>query len=595
MSNYLAPVRDSHFVMHETLRAHEMATPGYDELDPEFTRDVLDAAARLASDEFAPLNRVGDKTGCRLENGGVRTPPGFVAAIEKLREGGWFGLEGSLEYGGQGLPSLLSVAVDEYFASANLALSIYKGLTKGAIQTIESHGTEKQKKAYLPRLNSGKWLATMNLTEPHCGTDLRLLKTAARPLGRGSYAISGEKIFISSGDHDLSENVVHLLLAKIPGGPEGSKGISLFIVPKFQVSDDGAQGQRNGISVSRLEAKMGINGNATCALRYEESTGQLLGEKHGGLRAMFTMMNNARLHVGMQGYAAAEAAYQSAAAYAQERLQGRAATGAKYPGLAADPIVVHPDIRRNLLDQKSFVEGARALTLWCAMLIDSQKRAGAPDSAGLVSFLTPVIKGFLTDKGFEAAVAAQQVFGGHGYIEELEASQHVRDARITMIYEGANGVQALDLVGRKLGADGGKSVKWLLRQMTELADREGESWFREKIQSPLGKSADDLGRAAAWLAEKFTSDPDSCLAGSYDFMHLTGHACLGFMWAKMVLAAAAALEENRGDEEFLRAKIATGCYYMSRQLPATGLHLERILSGGEYVMALSDSEFLAHP
>ncbi|MDE0113232.1 MAG: acyl-CoA dehydrogenase family protein, partial [Albidovulum sp.] len=517
MSDYIAPVRDTHFVIHETLEAQNMETPGYDELDRDFTHDVLNAAARIAKEVFAPLNRIGDQAGCRLDNGVVRTPPGFANAIAELRSGGWFGLEGSAEYGGQEMPCLLGIAAGEYFASANMSLSMYNGLTQGAIKTIESHGTEEQKRAYLPKLNAGSWFATMNLTEPHCGTDLGLLKSAATPLGNGNYSISGEKIFISSGDHDLSENIVHLLLAKIPGGPEGSRGISLFIVPKFQISGDGSLGSRNGISVSRIESKMGIKGNATCALRYEDSIGQLLGEEHGGLRAMFTMMNAARLHVGLQGYAVAEAAYQSAAAYAGDRLQGRAISGAKYPRLPADPIIVHPDVRRNLLDQKSFVEGARALALWCATLIDREMRGGDRRSAGLVSLLTPVIKGFLTDKGFETAVAAQQVFGGHGYIEDLDASQRVRDARITMIYEGANGVQALDLVGRKLAANGGESVGILVEKMKNFAESgSGESWYRDEVLAPLANAACDLECAAAWLAEESSNDPDSCLAGSYD-------------------------------------------------------------------------------
>ena len=420
MTTYAAPIRDMQFILHDVLEISKQDLPGYAELEPDFTDAILDAAGKLASEVLAPLNAVGDREGCRLENGVVRTPTGFHAAFDQMRDGGWTALDCDPDYGGQGMPYVIGLAVGEMFSGSNMAFTMYQGLTHGAYSAIHAHGNDAQKALYLPKMVSCEWTGTMNLTEPHSGTDLGLLRTKAEPQDDGSYLITGQKIFISAGDHDMSENVIHLVLAKAPGGGEGTKGISLFIVPKFLVNEDGSLGARNAVSVGNLEEKMGIHGNATCVMNYDGAKGWLLGDLHKGMRAMFTMMNEARLGVGLQGYAIGEAAYQNAVTYARERLQGRAVTGEANPSGPADPLIVHPDIRRNLMDQKSFLEGARALAFWGANLIDRTHLAEDKDADGLISLMTPVIKGFLTDKGFESAVQAQQVFGGHGYIEEQD-------------------------------------------------------------------------------------------------------------------------------------------------------------------------------
>ena len=437
MPTYTAPTKDLQFVLQEVLRVSAQDTPGYADLDADFTSAVLEEAGKLAVDVLAPLNVVGDSEGCTLENGVVRTPTGFKAAYAKVCDGGWPGLDCDPAYGGQGIPYVLHTAVGEMFSAANMAFQMYSGLTHGAVSAINIHATDDQKATYLPNMIAGKWTGTMNLTEPHCGTDLGLMRTKAEPQDDGSYKITGQKIFISAGEHDMSDNIIHLVLGKITGAPEGIKGVSLFIVPKFLVNDDGSLGARNGVTVGSIEHKMGINGNATCVLNYDGATGYLLGQEHKGMRAMFTMMNEARLAVGLQGYAQAAVAYENALDYARTRLQGRAVTGDENPDGPADPLIVHPDIRRSLMDQKSFVEAARALTLWGAQLIDKAHKSDDKEADGLVSLMIPVIKGFLTDKGFDATIAAQQIWGGHGYIEENGMSQFARDARIAMIYEGA--------------------------------------------------------------------------------------------------------------------------------------------------------------
>ena len=592
MPTYQAPLADLSFVLDEVLQAGRQPVPGYDQLEPEFTGAVLAEAAKLAEGVLAPLNAVGDREGCVLENGVVRTPEGFRAAFEQMKAGGWNGLDLPEDYGGQGLPYLLGTAVGEMFVSANMAFNMYQGLTHGAIGTILAHGTEDQKATYLPKMVALDWTGTMNLTEPHAGTDLGIMRTKAEPQPDGSYRITGQKIFISAGDHDMAENIVHLVLAKAPGGGAGTKGISLFIVPKYLVGADGALGARNAVSCGKIEEKMGIHGNATCVMNYDGATGFLLGELHKGMRAMFTMMNEARLGVGLQGYAVAAAAYQAAAAYARDRLQGRAVTGARNPEGAADPIIVHPDIRRSLMDQKSFVEGARAFTLWGAELIDRAHRAGDAEAEGLISLLTPVIKGFLTDRGFDTAVAAQQVFGGHGYVEEWGMSQFARDARIAMIYEGANGVQALDLVGRKLAAEGGRPVMGFFALVKAMiAENAGDDRLKADFLDPLKAASKDMQAALEVFMTEGMKDPDTALAGSTDFLHLFGHVCLGLMWARMAKAALAMQDAGRGDPAFLAAKLATGRYYMARHLPATALHLARIRSGAAPVMALPAEAF----
>lgn len=592
MTTYTAPVRDIQFVLHDLLQITKQDLAGYADLEPEFTEAVLDAAGKIASQVLAPLNAVGDHQGCRLENGVVRTPDGFKAAFDQMRDGGWTALDADPEYGGQGLPYIMALSAMEMFSAANMAFTMYSGLTHGAYSAIHTHGTDEQKALFLPRMVSCEWTGTMNLTEPHCGTDLGLLRTKAQPQDDGSFLITGQKIFISAGDHDMAENVIHLVLAKAPGGGEGTRGISLFIVPKFLVNADGSLGERNQVSVGKLEEKMGIHGNATCVMDYDGARGWLLGDLHKGMRAMFTMMNEARIGVGLQGYSVADVAYQNAVDYARERLQGRAATGDENPSGAADPLIVHPDIRRNLMDQKSFIEGARALATWCAHLVDRSRLGQDGDAEALVSLLTPVVKGFLTDKGFEMTVQAQQVFGGHGYIEEQGMSQFVRDARIAMIYEGANGVQALDLVGRKLAAEGGRPMMAFIDLVkTEIKSHADDPDFSASFCEPLKAASKDLQAAAVFFMEHSMKNPNAALAGSYDFMHLFGHVALGLMWTRMAAAAREAIAQGTEDRIFYETKLATGRYYMVRQLSATSTHLARILSGDATVMALDKTSF----
>ena len=592
MPSYTAPTRDMQFILHDVLNVSHQDIPGYAELEPDFTSAVLEEAGKISSEVLAPLNPVGDAEGCVLENGVVRTPKGFKAAFDQVREGGWPALDLPEEYGGQNMPYILGTAVGEMFSAANQAFTMYHGLTHGAASAILAHGSDQQKTTYLPKMASCDWTGTMNLTEPHCGTDLGMMRTKAEPQEDGSYKVTGQKIFISSGEHDMADNIIHLVLAKIPGGPDGIKGVSLFIVPKFLVNEDGSLGARNGVSCGKIEEKMGIHGNSTCVMNYDGATGYLLGEKHKGMRAMFTMMNEARIGVGMQGLAQAEVAYQNALAYAKDRLQGRAVTGAENPDGPADPLIVHPDIRRSLMDQKSFIEGARAFMLWGAELIDRSHRGEDEAAEGLISLMTPVIKGFLTDEGYDMTVLAQQVYGGHGYIEEWGMSQFTRDARIAMIYEGANGVQALDLVGRKLTSDSGKHVMAFFDMVKGfLKENEGDEALKKEFLDPLKAASKDLQASAMFFMQNGVKNPNAALAGSYDFMHLFGHVCLGLMWARMAKAAHAALDAGTSDEAFYRTKLATGRFYMKRRLPATALHLARIESGAEPVMELDAEAF----
>ncbi len=591
MPTYTAPVKDLQFVLHNVLNVSNSDIPGYSDLEADFTNAVLEEAGKLTGEVLAPLNVVGDHEGCRLENGVVYTPTGFKDAFEQVKEGGWTGLDMPEEYGGQNMPYVLGTAVGEMFSSSNQAFTMYQGLTHGAAAAILAHGTDEQKNKWLPNMVSCEWTGTMNLTEPHCGTDLGLMRTKAEPQDNGTYKISGQKIFISAGDHDMADNIVHLVLAKVPGGPEGIKGVSLFIVPKFLVDDEGNIGARNGVSVGNIEKKMGIHGNSTCVLNYDEAEGYLLGDLNKGMRAMFTMMNEARLGVGMQGLAAAEVAYQNAVVYANDRLQGRDVTGAKNPDGPADPLIVHPDVRRSLMDQKSFAEGARAFILWGATMIDEAHRKNDKDADGLVSLLTPVIKGFLTDEGYDMTVKAQQIYGGHGYIEEHGMSQFTRDARIAMIYEGANGVQALDLVGRKLAQDGGKHVMAFFEIVKNFCKENGEDEALKDFVGPLKAASKDLQAAGMYFMQAGMKNPNDALSGSNDFMHLFGHVCLGLMWAQMAKAANAALASGAEDKAFYETKLATGRYYMARRLPATGMHLARIQSGGDTVMALAADQF----
>jgi alkylation response protein AidB-like acyl-CoA dehydrogenase len=592
MPSYTAPTDDLSFVLHEVLSVETKSTPGYDDLTPDFTAAVLHEAGKFTSEVLAPLNIVGDQNGCRLENGVVYTAPGFKEAFNQLRDGGWPGITADPDFGGQGLPYVMGTAVSEMLVASNQAFAMFHGLTNGAWAAIHAHGTDAQKQTFLPKMTNCEWTGTMNLTEPHCGTDLGLMRSKAEPQGDGSYQITGQKIFISAGEHDMADNIIHLVLAKIPGGPDGVKGVSLFIVPKFLVKDDGTLGARNGVSVGSIEEKMGIHANPTCVMNYDGATGYLLGEEHKGMRAMFTMMNHARLGVGLQGLAQAEVAYQNAVLYARERLQGRDVLGAKNPEGPADPIIVHPDVRRSLLDQKSFVEGARAFALWGATMIDESHRGGDAEADGLISLMTPVIKGFLTDVGYDMTVQAQQVYGGHGYIEEHGMSQFTRDARIAMIYEGANGVQALDLVGRKLAQDGGKHVMAFFDVVKAfIKENTDDETLKSDFLEPLKAASKDMQAATMYFMQNGMKNPHDALAGSHDFMHLFGHVCMGLMWGKMAVAAQKSLNDGSENRSFYETKLTTGRYYMTRRLPATALHLARITSGSTDVMALDAAAF----
>jgi alkylation response protein AidB-like acyl-CoA dehydrogenase len=596
MHNYTPPLRDYAFILHEVLKIDQQTeVEGYDELTPDFTGAIFEEAGKIASEVLAPINAKGD-AGCTFENGVVRAPEGFRAAVDLFRKGGWPSLECDPAYGGQGMPTVIGLPVGEMQSSANMSLMMYPGLTHGAYSAIHKHGSDALKDLYLPKLTSGEWMGTMNLTEPHCGTDLALLRTKADPNDDGSYTVTGQKIFISSGEHDLAENIVHLVLARIPGAPEGVKGISLFAVPKIIPNADGSLGERNALSCGKIEHKMGIHGNSTCVMDYDGATGWLVGEAHEGLKAMFTMMNEARLLVGMQGLSQAEAAYQAAAAYARERLQGRAVTGDENPDGPADPIIVHPDVRRMLMDQKAFVEGARAFMLWGCSILDAGNRhsdeAKRKEASLLTALLIPVLKAFLTDKGFESAVQAQQVFGGHGYIEETGVAQYVRDARIAMIYEGANGVQALDLVGRKLPMKGGAPIMGFFEIVKSfIKENEGDADLKAGFLDPLKAASKDLQAAGMYFMQEGVKNPNAALAGSVDFLHLFGHVCLGLCWAMMAKEARAALAAGAEDAAFYETKLATGRYYMARLLPETALRLARIQTGAEPVMALDAEAF----
>ncbi|MFB2549747.1 acyl-CoA dehydrogenase [Ensifer soli] len=598
MPVYKAPVTDTLFVLDDVLDiGRHGALPGFGEASAETVEAILTEAAKLAEDVLFPLNLSGDREGCtRQADGRVTTPQGFREAFGLYRDSGWLGLAIPEEHGGQGLPYTLHTAVGEYFSAANMAFTMYPGLTQGAIAAILVHGSAEQKATYLPKMVEGRWTGTMNLTEPHCGTDLGLLRTKAVPQGDGSYRITGQKIFISAGEHDLSDNIVHLVLARIEGAPEGTKGISLFIVPKFQVNEDGTPGAANGVTCGAIEHKMGIHANATCVMNYDGAIGQLIGTENRGLNAMFVMMNEARLGVGMQGLSIAEVAYQNAAAYARERLQGRALTGAKAPAKAADPIIVHPDVRRTLMTIRAFTEAGRAFTLWTALKSDIAHRSG--DAAerqaadDLLGLMTPILKGVMTDRGFDHTVMAQQVFGGHGYIEEHGMSQYVRDARIAMIYEGANGIQALDLVGRKLGQNGGRAIMALFKEIGDFCEENRSDEKLVVYTKALKKGLGDLQAATMWFMANALARPDNAGAGSTDYMHLSGLVMLGYMWAKMAKAAEEKLAAGEADNAaFLKAKLVTARFFMERLLPETALRKARIEAGADTTMALEADRF----
>ena len=597
MPGFKAPVEETLFILNDVLQIGRLGDlSGFADLEPDVLAQILGEGARLCEQELAPLNGLGDRIGCRRDaEARVTTPPGFPAAYAAFASGGWVGLAAPTEYGGQGLPYALSMAMSEFASAANMAFAMYPGLTQGALAALLRHGSSEQKRMYAPEMVSGNWTGTMNLTEPQCGTDLGLLKTHATPRDDGSWSIFGQKIFISAGEHDLSENIIHLVLARIDGAPAGVKGISLFIVPKFLVGADGRPGARNALSCGSIEEKMGIHGNATCVMNYDGAQGFLVGEPNRGLNAMFVMMNEARLGVAVQGLAQSEVAYQSATAYAKERLQGRALTGPENPGGPADPIIVHPDVRRMLLEIRAFNEAARGLALSSALDSDIAHRATDPAARQAaedrLSLMTPVLKGVFTDLGFENAVKAQQVLGGHGYIREWGMEQFVRDARIAMIYEGANGIQALDLVGRKLPRDGGRAITAYFRESgAYLAEQ-----ARDPEMQPLAVSAQtalgDLQKATMWLMQNAMAKPDNAGAASYDYMHLFGRVALGVMWVKIVRAALDRKMRDPGAKAWADTKIAMARFYMERMAPETAFRLVRISAGADTMMSLDAEMF----
>ena len=591
MITYKTPVDEYNFLFHDFLKISQQNIQSFSELNKDFTTEIFEMAGKLASDVLLPLNRIGDIEGCRLENDTVITPKGFTNAFKKLREDGWTSVDCEKEFGGQGLPTSISILLGEIFSSCNISLTIYQALTHGAYGAILKYGTETQKNLYLPKLVSCEWTGTMNLTEPHCGTDLSLIRTKAEKITNDIFSISGQKIFISAGEHDLTENIIHLVLAKIPGGPKGVKGLSLFIVPKFIPNSDGSLKERNNVKVGSLEKKMGIHANATCVMNYDSATGYLLGEEHKGLQAMFTMMNEARLGVGIQSIALSEIAYQNSVIYAKERIQGKSFSNEGQLSVESKPIINHPDVRRNLLDQKSFIEGGRALSIWVASLLDKSNHLMDDRAYGLASLLTPVIKGYLSDIGFEMTVVSQQIFGGHGYIEEWGMSQFVRDSRIAMIYEGTNGIQAIDLVGRKLNSDGGKNIIYLNELVQNFLTEHSEL---EKLNNdflvPLKESKKNVEEVLNFFMSNGLKNPNSALAGASDFLHLLGNFCIGFMWAKM---AAILFKENEiiNENTFQEGKILTGQYYMKNILPKTNYLAKKILSGDKIIMSLNTEQF----
>ena len=597
MTTYTAPQRDMRFVLHEVLDVEQLAAlPGYEEATADTVDAIIEEAAKVAEEILFPLNQSGDREGCTFENGVVRTPEGFKDAYDQFTEAGWAALSADPDYGGQGLPKAVRLLVDEMVCSANLSFGMYPGLTMGAYNAIIKHGTDEQKDTYLPKMVEGRWSGTMCLTEPQCGTDLGLIRTKAVPLDDGAYAITGTKIFISAGEHDLSENIIHLVLARLPDAPAGIKGISLFLVPKFLPNDQGEVGPRNGVACGSIEHKMGIKASATCVMNFDQAKGWLVGEPHRGMRAMFTMMNDARLEVGIQGLGIAETAYQSAVAYAKERRQGRALTGAKEPDKPADPLTVHPDVRRMLLTMRAFSEGARALAYWIGMQLDisekhphAEKRQAADD---LVALMTPIIKAHFTDEGFNNAHLGIQCMGGHGYIAEWGMEQLLRDARITMLYEGANGVQALDLVGRKLPSHFGRLLRSFFHPaMAFIEEHQADQELAEFVL-PFAKAFSRLQQVTLHVAQQGLKNPDEAGAASVDYLRLFALVVLGFIWVKMVKVAKAKLADGaNGDASFYEAKINTARFFMTKILPENGALFARIMAGAEPLMAFEDDAF----
>ncbi|MCP5445917.1 MAG: acyl-CoA dehydrogenase C-terminal domain-containing protein [Chromatiaceae bacterium] len=594
MTSYTTPLRDLLFVYSELLNpAVIQALPGYEEVTPELVESILAEAGKFCEEQLFPLNRSGDEEGCRFEQGRVFTPEGFKAAYAAFTEAGWTTLQGHPEYGGQGLPKYINIMLEEIISSANFSFGLYPGLTGGACSAINGYASEELKRRFLPKMVAGEWSGAMCLTEPQCGTDLGLLRTKAEPQQDGSYLLSGSKMFITAGEHDLTENIIHLVLARTPGAPKGIKGISLFLVPKISVRDDGKLAAPNGVSCGSIEQKMGIHASSTCVINFDAAQGYLLGELNQGMEAMFVMMNNERLAVGIQGLGIGEVAYQSAVAYARERLQGRSLSGTKHPDKPADPILVHPDVRRMLLTMRAYGEGNRALVGWVARELDRSLRHPDPrsrrDAADCVALMTPIVKAFITDCGFELANLGMQVFGGHGYIRENGMEQYVRDARIAQIYEGTNGIQALDLIGRKLPVHTGRYLRHFFHPVKAyLEEKENDAGLLVFVL-PLAKAFGRLQQATAWLAQKGMENPEEMGAAATEYLRLFALVALGYLWLRM---ADLGIRNQDGDEAvFYRAKVDTARFYFERILPQTGALFASIMSGSSTMMQFNDEAF----
>lgn len=600
MPVYKAPLENMNFILHDVLGAGKLSElPGYEDATKDLMDQILESGSQICEEVLFPLNQSGDKEGCTYENGVVRTPKGFKEAYDTYTQGGWTALSADPAYGGMGMPHLWNFVFMEMICSSNMAFGMYPGLSEGAYRAILLHASDELKERYLPKMVTGEWSGSMCLTEPHCGTDLGLIRTKAIPNDDGSYKVTGTKIFISAGEHDLTENIIHLVLAKLPDAPEGSRGISLFVVPKFLPKEEGGvlkPGARNGAMCGSIEHKMGIKASSTCVMNFDDAQGWLVGEPHKGLKAMFTMMNAARLGVGMQGLGIAEVAYQNALWYAKDRLQMRALDGAKYPDKAADPIIVHPDVRRMLLTSKAFCEGARALSYWVGMNLDiSEKHPDAQtrqEADDLVALLTPIVKAYLTDMGSEVSNLAMQVYGGHGYIWEWGVEQYVRDARISQIYEGTNGIQALDLVGRKMGQNFGRLLRRFFQPVSDFIETEQANPDLVEFILPLAKAFAKLQQVTAIIAQKGMKDPNEAGAASVDYLRMFALVALGFMWCRIVKVASAKLKEGGdGKQEFYDSKIKTARFFFERMLPENEARFRMIMSGAPSLMSMTEGEF----
>jgi len=593
---YKAPVRDLTFILNEVLEIDRYSnSPGFQDVSSDLVQQILEEGAKFSEEVIAPLNKVGDQEGCKWDNGKVTGPTGWKEAYQSMVAAGWPGLASDPEFGGQGMPAVVGMAFGQFTAAASPAFSMYPGLTHGCYEALHASGSPEQKAKYLPKLATGEWGGTMNLTEPQCGTDLGLIRTKAVPNGDGSYSITGQKIWISSGEHDFTDNIIHLVLARIEGAPAGIKGISLFVVPKIHVNDDGSLGERNeGAQCAGLEHKMGIHGNATCVMAYDGAKGWLVGEENKGMAAMFIMMNEARLGTGLQGLAIGTAAYQAAVEFAKDRVQGRSLTGPKNPDGPADPIIVHPDVRRMLLEARAFVEGGQAFILWTALQADLQRsddEASATKARDYMGLITPVLKAYLTDKGFHVASLAMQVHGGSGYTEHFPASQYLRDARITMIYEGANGIQALDLVGRKLPANGGRAImSWFADIDAFVAEHGGASDPVKPFVEGLADTKKKLQEGTMWLMQNGMQNPDNAGAASTDYLNIFGLTALAYVWAQMAVAAQKQIDAGSTDPYYV-TKLQTGRYFVERILPDAGAHLKKLKTGADVLMAMPAEAF----